>query len=167
MASVQLYPRRPANTEASVANPLPPLIQTPSGLALLELQGTINLPCHAGAEDDNNNAPEISIGRIWFPDYNPNALDPKSTAWMKRVHMYVGQHQRMTGEVKKLPRAIAVIRKRSAGVTAGDTEMTGDSATTTTTTTTKDDLSTEDLEIVEIIKYKLVFSSRPEPVGTQ
>ncbi|KAK7921407.1 chromosome transmission fidelity protein 8 [Apiospora marii] len=167
MASVQLYPRRPANTEASVANPLPPLIQTPSGLALLELQGTINLPHHAGAEDDddNNNAPEIPIGRIWFPDYNPNALDPSSTAWMKRVHMYVGQHQRMTGEVKKLPRAIAVIRKRSAGVAAGDTEMTGDLASKPTATA--DDSSTEDLEIVEIIKYKLVFSSRPEPVGTQ
>ncbi|KAK8133664.1 hypothetical protein PG984_005676 [Apiospora sp. TS-2023a] len=164
MASVQLYPRRPATTEADVANPLPPLIQTPSGLALLELQGTINLPYHTGAEDDNNNAPEIPIGRIWFPDYNPNALDPKSTAWMKRVHMYVGQHQRMTGEVKKLPRAIAVIRKRAIGATAGDTEMTGDSATKSTTT---DDSSTEDLEIVEIIKYKLVFSSRPEPVGTQ
>lgn len=164
MASVQLYPRRPATTEASVANPLPPLIQTPSGLALLELQGTINLPYHTGAEDDNNNAPEIPIGRIWFPDYNPNALDPKSTAWMKRVQMYVGHHQRMTGEVKKLPRAMAVIRKRSAGATTGDTEMTGDSATTTSTT---DDSSMEDLEIVEIIKYKLVFSSRPEPVGTQ
>ncbi|KAK8087277.1 Ctf8 [Apiospora phragmitis] len=160
MASVQLHPRRPVNnTEAAFANPLPPLIQTPSGLALLELQGTINLPYHAGAEDDNNNAPEIPIGRIWFPDYNPNALDPKSTAWMKRVHMYVGQHQRMTGEVKKLPRAMAVIRKRAAGA---NTEMTDAAATTTS-----NESSADDLEIVEIIKYKLVFSSRPEPVGTQ
>ncbi|KAK7947969.1 uncharacterized protein PG986_008855 [Apiospora aurea] len=166
MASVQLHPRRPASVEAAaaaVANPLPPLIQTPSGLALLELQGTINLPYHTGAEDDNNNAPEIPIGRIWFPDYNPNALDPKSTAWMKRVHMYVGQHQRMTGEVKKLPRAMAVIRKRATGAAAGDTEMTDDAATTPAN---PDGSSTEDLEVVEIIKYKLVFSSRPEPVGT-
>ncbi|KAK6844835.1 chromosome transmission fidelity protein 8 [Apiospora arundinis] len=163
--SVQLYPRQaPSNTTTttttdSVANPLPPLIQTPSGLALLELQGTINLPYHVGAEDDNNNAPEIPIGRVWFPDYNANALDPTSTAWMKRVHMYIGQHQRMTGEVKKLPRAMAVIRKRAANADA-DTEMTDGAPSKEPSS------SAEDLEIVEIIKYKLVFSSRPEPVGT-
>ncbi|KAK8108034.1 chromosome transmission fidelity protein 8 [Apiospora kogelbergensis] len=164
--SVQLFPRpaaAPDNADVAVANPLPPLIQTPSGLALLELQGTINLPHHDGAEDDNNNAPEIPIGRVQFPDYRPDALDPKSTAWMKRVHMYVGQHQRMTGEVKKLPRPMAVIRKRAAAAVTGgaDTEMTDAASSKKESSTTS-----EDLEVVEIIKYKLVFSSRPEPVGS-
>lgn len=64
-------------------------------------------------------------------------------SWMRRVHLYVGQHQRLTGEVKKLPKAIAVIRKR-------ETEPTQE----------------EELEIAEVVYYKIVFSSRPEPVGT-
>jgi chromosome transmission fidelity protein 8 len=67
---------------------------------------------------------------------------------MKRVYLYVGKHQRLTGEVKKLPKAIAVIQKRK--VQGGDHKEGG----------------REDLEVVEIIKYKILFSTRPEPVGT-
>ncbi|KAI1842915.1 hypothetical protein JX266_010933 [Neoarthrinium moseri] len=149
-SSVKLYPRTLGATDLA-ANPLPQLIQTPSGMALLELQGTINLP--QPDPDAEGLAPEVPIGRITFPDFNPNALDPSSTSWMKRVHLYVGQHQRLTGEVKKLPRAMAVIRRRqdpSKDVTMQDVEAEDKVA---------------DLEIVEIVKYKLIFSQRPEPVG--
>lgn len=59
---------------------------------------------------------------------------------MKRVHLYVGLHQRLTGEVKRLPRAVAVIRKR-------------------------DDGAEDELEVVELVYWKVLFSSRPEPVG--
>ena len=62
---------------------------------------------------------------------------------MKRVHLYVGQHQRLTGEVKKLPKAVAVIRK-CEGI----------------------DSANEEMEVVEIVYWKVIFSSRPEPVGT-
>lgn len=58
--------------------------------------------------------------------------------------MYVGQHQRLTGEVKKLPRALGVVRRRE--------EAAGEEG--------------DELEIVEIVRHKIVFSSRPEPVGT-
>lgn len=64
---------------------------------------------------------------------------------MKRVHLYVGQHQRLTGEVKKLPNPVAVIRKRDNGEAIADGE---------------------ELEIAEIVYFKIIFSSRPEPVGT-
>ncbi|CAN8104448.1 unnamed protein product [Discula destructiva] len=128
-------------TSPTLPNPLPPLLHTPSGLALLELQGTINLPATPDAP--------IAIGRLDFPDYvSPDALtfDPASTAWMRRVYLWVGQHQRLTGEVKKLPRAVAVVRRRE-----GEGEGEGGTG--------------EALEVVEIVKYKVVFSSRPEPVG--
>jgi len=118
-------------------NPLPQLLQTPAGLALLELQGTINVP-HSDAS-----SPSIPIGRLDFPSYNPDALDPSSTAWMKQVYLYVGQHQRLTGEVKKLPKPLAVVRRRGEG---GEDEVA------------------EELEVADIVKYKLVFSNRPEPV---
>ncbi|KAF3765473.1 hypothetical protein M406DRAFT_29927, partial [Cryphonectria parasitica EP155] len=130
-----------ASTTSS-ANSLPDLLHTPTGLALLELQGTINLPApeDPAADASSPAVDSISIGRVEFPDYKPDSVtfDPSSTAWMKRVHLFVGQHQRLTGEVKKLPRAIGVVRRRE-----GDEEA---------------------LEFAEIVKYKIVFSSRPEPV---
>ncbi|KAI8947392.1 putative sister chromatid cohesion protein Ctf8 [Xylaria longipes] len=144
---------RTAVTDAPSSNPLPKIIQTPSGLAILELQGTINLP----QVDDNSSeviGDKLEIGRISFPDYHPETQDASSTAWMKRVHLYVGQHQRLTGELKKLPRAIAVIRKRPGS--GPDVEITNSISQS----------AKEDLELVEIIKYKLMFSHRPEPVGT-
>ncbi|OQD68614.1 hypothetical protein PENDEC_c033G05936 [Penicillium decumbens] len=154
MPSIQLHPRSAvssaAGTETSpsfpITNPLPQLLQTPSGLALLELQGTINLPEY---EQDTSpprsptdpDAPsfETPIGKIMFPDYS--SLRPDDTKWMKRVYMYVGRYQRMTGEVKKLPRPIAVLQKR-----AGSAEA-------------------EELEVVEIVRYKVFFKNRPEPVN--
>jgi chromosome transmission fidelity protein 8 len=142
MTSVKIYPI--TGGRASTPSPLPPVIQTPSGLALLELQGTINMP-RSAVVDDGMAVGSMEIGKIYFPDYHPDdTLLEGSTAWMKRVYMYVGQHQRLTGEVKKLPKALAIVRKRTEATDGGQ----------------------EELEVVEIVKYKLVFSQRPEPVGT-
>ncbi|OTB03555.1 hypothetical protein M426DRAFT_321710 [Hypoxylon sp. CI-4A] len=150
-SSVKLHPRKPQGK--SIQNPLPQLLQTPSGLAILELQGTINLPQkHEGGE---GNPEEMSIGRIVFPDYHPETQDPASTSWMKRVHLYVGEHQRLTGEVKKLPKAMAIIKKKAK---AGDDVDMADGGSTS---------KSDDLEVVEIVKHKIVFSQRPEPVGTK
>lgn len=160
-AEVTLHPRPSPSAEAitttTTTNPLPQLLHTPTGLALLELQGTINLPPPPSDDDDDNNnnnsdhpAVPINIGRIDFPDYRPDSItfDASSTAWMRRAYLYVGPHQRLTGEVKKLPRPIAVVRRRGGGA---EEEGAGVG---------------EDLEVVEIVRYKIVFSSRPEPVGT-
>lgn len=127
-------------------DPLPQLIQTPSGLAILEIQGTINFPNEAAENVDSSSSP-TAIGKIVFPDYRDD--DPTGGAsWMKRVHLYVGRHQRLTGEVKKLPSPLAVIRRKNSHP---DTVI--------------DSSATEELEIAEIIYYKMLFSTRPEPVG--
>ncbi|KAF7543897.1 hypothetical protein G7Z17_g10377 [Cylindrodendrum hubeiense] len=142
MSTAKLYP---PSKDVKSANPLPQLVQTPSGLALLELQGTINLPEDAEGEVLGN----VEIGRIDFPDYVPDAV---GSAWMNRVHLFVGQHQRLNGEVKKLPKAMAVVQRRQNKVVSGsggEVEEQGDN-----------------LEVVAIVKYKLLFSNRPEPVGT-
>ncbi|KJZ80442.1 hypothetical protein HIM_00292 [Hirsutella minnesotensis 3608] len=143
MTSVTLYP--PSRSSNAASTPLPQLLQTPSGLALLELQGTINLPTDSKGED----LQDVEVGKLEFPDYVPDA---EGSAWMKRVHLYIGQHQRLTGEVKKLPKAMAIVRRR--GSQAGQNK--GDAAQG----------QSDDLEVVEIVKYKLMFSNRPEPVGT-
>ncbi|KAF5629302.1 chromosome transmission fidelity 8 [Fusarium sp. NRRL 52700] len=142
MSSAKLHP--PSN-KAPSSSPLPQVLQTPSGLALLELQGTINLP-----QDTNGDAlGGVQVGRIDFPDF---VIGTEGSAWMKRVHLYVGQHQRLTGEIKKLPKAMAVVRKRENKVISGSGGETLEQG--------------ENLEVVEIVKYKLMFPNRPEPVGT-
>lgn len=138
MPAIPLY-TSPAQTAVKPpTNPLPQLLQTPGGLAILEIQGSINLPAASPS------SPTIPIGRLVFPDYTAGG-SPENKSWMKRVHLYVGQHQRLTGEVKKLPNPVAVIRKRDSGEAIADGE---------------------ELEIAEIIYFKIIFSSRPEPVGT-
>ena len=101
---------------------------------------------------DNNsrtlaNSFETPLGKLMFPDYSP--LNPDDTKWMKRVYLYVGRYQRMTGEVKKLPKPIAVVQRRQQQ--EGQTAVNGNEG--------------DELEIVEIVKHKIVFSTRPEPVS--
>jgi chromosome transmission fidelity protein 8 len=165
MSAIPIYPvqRQLASPPQSPLSPLPELLRTPSGLALLELQGTINLPqrdleSHTSGLQVNGNgaSQDTPIGRLVFPDYHPATQDPSSTAWMKRVYLYVGKHQRLTGEVKKLPKAIAVIRKRRKE----DTEDNSNASTKS------GDEQPQELEVVEIVKWKILFSQRPEPVGT-
>ncbi|KAI9369243.1 Ctf8-domain-containing protein [Aspergillus egyptiacus] len=153
MPSIPLHPRASA-TRNEASNPLPQVLQTPSGLALLELQGTINLPAEAHTQSDDYESPDLDrssvaietpIGKLMFPDYSPqNAAD--DTKWMKRAYLYVGRYQRMTGEVKKLPSPLAIIQRRQKGLGAGAN-------------------AEDELEIVEIVKYKLIFKNRPEPVN--
>lgn len=137
------------NGSCAPTNPFPQLLQTPSGLALLELQGTINVPTpeneHHDAMTDSPTLTsdsasfETPIGKLMFPDYSPH--NPDDTKWMNRAYLYVGRYQRMTGEVKKLPRPIAVLQKRVSATEA------------------------EELEVVEIVRYKVFFKNRPEPVN--
>ena len=147
MPCVTLHPPSPRGqgSHHNLENPLPHLLQTPSGLAILELQGTINTPSAVETSNDNVESDHrgTSVGRIVFPDYRKD--DPlDSDVWMKKVHLYVGRYQRLTGEVKKLSNPIALIRKRS------DARAT----------------EAEELEIADIVYYKILFSSRPEPVGS-
>lgn len=163
-STVAISRRQPAaattllTTAAPPPNPLPTLLQTPAGLALLELQGTINLPGADGDEEEDSDTPRaqtVPIGRLDFPEYDPAtaaASDDNSTAWMRRVQLYVGPHQRLTGEVKKLPRPLAVVRRKKQQQSASG----GDG----------DDNDNTDLEVVEVIHYKLLFSQRPEPMTT-
>ncbi|KAJ0165619.1 hypothetical protein CTA2_10595 [Colletotrichum tanaceti] len=147
MSSVKIHP--PMKDPSASDSPLPPLISTPSGLALLEMQGTINLPHFNPDEDSSKSAPEVPIGKVVFPDYHPENQEEGSTAWMKRVFLYVGQHQRLHGEVKKLPKAMAIIRRRGEAIIGKGGEVE------------------EELEIAEIVKYKIMFGNRPEPVTTE
>ncbi|RMZ71026.1 chromosome transmission fidelity 8 [Pyrenophora seminiperda CCB06] len=154
MPSIAIHvPSRPV-VPSGAENPLPELLHTPSGLALLEVQGTIHFPTPTSSSSSTQ------IGKLVFPYYNPEINDPSDTKWMKRVYMYVGKGQRMTGECKKLPKPIGIMRKRrradGANVEMGGTEGDDDQGN-------RD--REEELEIVEVVRYKIIFSSRPEPIS--
>lgn len=149
MPSITVHPKPlPAPTPI---NPLPQLLRTPSGLALLELQGSFNTPASSSSI--------VPIGNLVFPLYSPST-PADDTAWMKKVYLYVGKHQRLTGEVKKLPKPIAIVRKRidhnAQDTQPGSEEMDIDEELGAD--------KSEELEIAEIVKHKIVFSNRPEPV---
>ncbi|OJD23681.1 hypothetical protein ACJ73_04959 [Blastomyces percursus] len=192
MPTVRLHPpcERGAKTE-NINNPLPQLLQTPSGLAILELQGTINLPDSSAANDpdtldmdlessglaDSPKQYRTPIGRLIFPDYNDAAdNDPNDDSWMKRVYLYVGRHQRLTGEVKKLLRPLAAIQRvEETGQECRAGEMKGEKtkarlrAEGMLEAEYSDDErrdSCDELEIVDVIRHKIIFSSRPEPVSS-
>ncbi|KAI8934600.1 hypothetical protein NX059_008295 [Plenodomus lindquistii] len=155
MPSVPLHIALSSSTPstASSENPLPTLLHTPTGLALLEIQGTVHFP-----SPTTDGPPSTQIGKLVFPHYNPSINDPADTKWMKRVYMYVGKGQRMTGEVKKLGKPVGVMRKRVVGGENGDVRMEGGDDS-------EDKEGREELEIVEVVRYKIVFSARPEPIS--
>lgn len=151
MPSIPVHISRPsAITTRAVENPLPQLLHTPSGLALLEVQGTIHFPTTPGQSS-------TQVGKLVFPLYDPEVNGADDTKWMKRVYMYVGKGQRLTGECKKLPKPIGIMRKRErkAPANADMDEMDEEERSA----------RDEELEIVEVVKHKIVFSLRPEPIS--
>jgi chromosome transmission fidelity protein 8 len=123
---------------------------------VLEIQGTIHGPFRTPELEDQTRSPKTSqIGRLEFPLYNPQASNDDGK-WMKKVYLYVGKHQRLTGEVKKLGKPLAVIRKVDH---SSDRDRDGDSGSNVRERTQ------DALEIVDVVKFKVLFSGRPEPVG--
>jgi chromosome transmission fidelity protein 8 len=149
MPNIPLYPRA-SSTSPPTENPLPQLLHTPSGLAILELQGTFHFPTPADPSGSTQ------LGKLVFPLYNPTINDTSDLKWMKRVYLYVGKGQRMTGECKKLGKPLGIARlvaKKGEDADMGGVDEEGEGE------------KEEALEIVEVVRYKIVFSSRPEPVG--
>ena len=134
-------------------NPLPGLLRTPSGLVIIEIQGALNIPAVGTIpETDSSGRMKIedtAIGRLVFPDYS-SSCSSDDRRWTKRAYLYVGKHQRLTGEILKLPRPMAVLRRRIACEAGGSgTEP----------------IEEDELEIADIIEWKISFRHRPEPVG--
>lgn len=137
MPAITLHP--PGRRVTRDGGQLPGVLETPSGLAIVEIQGTVN--SSLSSEELQGSDGSIPLGKLTFPLYDPSV--PTDTAWQKKVYLFVGKNQRLTGEVKKLAKPIAVVRRRES-----------------------DDVGSEELEVAEIVRHKLLFAHRPEPVGT-
>jgi chromosome transmission fidelity protein 8 len=151
MPTIPLHPTATVVDTTNTTVPvLPKILQTPSGLALVELQGTLNIPPYP---PDSTSSTEI--GTFVFD------TDDSNFCWM-----YVGRNQRMRGQVKKLSTPLGVIRRRLASPSTSSTASAREEMLIDSTTDSTDSISnTTELEIVDIIYYKLIFSSRPEPMS--
>ena len=58
----------------------------------------------------------------------------------------------MTGEIKKLPKPLAIVRKFSKQSTEPPAAAS---------------IGDQVLEIIDVVKYKIVFSQRPEPISEE
>ncbi|EGP92231.1 uncharacterized protein MYCGRDRAFT_30903, partial [Zymoseptoria tritici IPO323] len=95
--------RSEPSSNTAVDNPLPQLLETPSGLAIVELQGSV-----LSEEQESGAVQALSLGRLVFPA----AEHGENSDWDgKRVFLFIGKHQRMAGEVKKLSKPVAVMRR--------------------------------------------------------
>ena len=167
MPSISLCPLDPFRSRPT-SNPFPSLIQTPSGFALLEIQGTLHTSSsnqdaiYTSSLDpslESSALHETDVGRIVFPHYNPALLGEEDLRWMKQVYLYVGKHQRLIGEVKKLGKPVAVLRKRLTEEKTVDMDDMDDIEHEGVF-----ERAGEELEVVEIILFKILFAGRPEPV---
>lgn len=147
MPSAQLRlepPRKFSGPEEGVQNRLPPVLRTPSGTIMMDIQGVINLgesPLITGELDvgvDKSSKEHKGPVRIGQFDYPDDAKDGS------QVSLMIGNNQKLWGTLQKLKVPLAVL------------DMTrrpeGDDA---------------EIPVVDIIKYKALFNKRPEPVLNQ
>lgn len=140
--------------DADNNNVLPSVLHTPSGLALIEIQGKIhigNRPLIQSALDlqhltDEDTEDQCSIDsgqqkKLGTVEFLDNGKD---------VCLVIGKHQRLRGKISELKTPLAVL-KLNAGDETGSAEQQGDG-----------DIRT--IPILEVIKYKILFNLRPEPV---
>jgi chromosome transmission fidelity protein 8 len=148
MPSTLLYPSATQET-INPTSPLPQLLQTPLGLAILEIQGSLNFSQQASGPDTVQ-----PIGRIVFPLIPAGTTPaPDNTKWMKKVQLFIGKNQKLTGEVRKLAKPLGVVRRRENDGENGGENVNGGNVGQS---------QGDELEIMEVVKYKLYFGSRPE-----
>jgi len=78
---------------------------------------------------------------------------PDDTKWMKKVQLFIGKNQKLTGEVRKLAKPLGVVRRRERPEDDGENDVNGVNGGQS---------QGDELEIMDLVKYKLYFSSRPE-----
>lgn len=136
-----------SNTAPTVTT-LPSVLQTPSGLILVEVQGTIHVGAHTlvsteglGLNSQSENAPaeEKSVRFLGTFDF--------SQVEKKEITLVIDEHQCLRGKITKLKAPLAVLKMDNA-------TRDGDGGTS-------DQIS---IPIMGLIESKVVFSTRPEPI---
>lgn len=142
-----------ANKLLNLENPEENLISTPYGLAILEIQGELNLP-NSPPDSTSNRDSEymenfvkidtiydaVKFGKLVFDD------NDKSIATL-----FIGKSQRLLGKLEKLETPLAVLRIPNDHKDASFSDN-------------KEVLNEEKIKIIDVIKKKLIFKQRPLPI---
>lgn len=135
------------------------LITTPYGLALLEIQGELNLP-HTKPDiplnqllplDQEKMKNFITVDDIYDAvKFGHLQFDEKDDL---RVTLFIGKSQRLIGNVAKLDVPLGVLKvplKQEARNGHGDVDM--------------DEEEEQEIQMVDIVRAKMIFKQRPLPI---
>lgn len=123
---------------------VPNILQTPSGLILIEIQGTIHIGKKAlkatdslelDIHGDQNTPSHDLIGTLDFSQLEKDG----------EVILNVDQHQRLRGKIEKLNPPLAIMRTDQAKRKVNHSEHV-------------------EIPIVDIVRLKVVFATLPEPI---
>ncbi|ANB12471.1 Chromosome transmission fidelity protein 8 [Sugiyamaella lignohabitans] len=143
---------------------IPEVLRTPSGLALVEIQGTVHIGSNALTDSGLNlNTKESSLSFDGDGDLDMNQLPRESgnsfrtdlnllgkftfSEDSKDVVLIMGNYQRLRGKIVALKKPVAVLKMLNRETSA-----------------TPSSSNSIDIPVVEIIRHKVLFDSRPEPV---
>lgn len=174
---VAILSKKKHDPNQSIEGLLPKVLQTPSGLALLEIQGSINIGKRTlssvgglglenvedeDSESENNPDDEADMnndsdeGIHHIGEFDFSGLE----AGGSEVTLRIGRYQRLRGKLIKLKYPLAVLRvdpKEDPTVTQESIEekrnAIGDSRD-----------AIVEVPILDIIYHKILFSTRPEPI---
>lgn len=151
MPTIQINTTFPENNPVQG---LPPFLRLPQGLVMIEIQGTIHRPTavpqqFTSTSDDPNPAfiktkhgkDAVNIGKLKFDIANPNS---------NKVELLIGKNQKLVGSIKELEKPLGILQfpKLEEPSKANDQEY----------------LKTQRVQLMEIVKHKLIFSNRPVPL---
>lgn len=159
---------------------LPKILQTPSGLALLEIQGSINI-----GNKTLSSAGGLGLGNVEGEDEDSemkNTLDDENEedqsydqmhhigefdfsdveAGGSEVTLRIGRFQRLRGKLVKLKFPLAVLRVDPNEDSAA--AATQESLAEKRATIGENRDAIVEIPILDIIYHKIHFSTRPEPI---
>ena len=130
---------------------LPQLLQTPSGLILIEIQGTLHI----------GNQTLVSSGGFGLNNLNENKCKAELIHFLgkfdfselenKNISLTIDEHQSLHGQFVKLKKPLAILRIDH--LIDPHQEIR-----------TKCDHDPINVPLLDVIEFKVVFTSRPEPI---
>lgn len=155
----QLLSHEKSNDKSSSATPN--LITTPYGLALLEIQGELNLP-HTKPDipldqllplDQEKMKNFVTVDDIYDAvKFGHLQFDSKDEL---KVTLFIGKSQRLIGNVVKLDIPLGVLKipvKKEVPSGDGDADMDMDG-----------DVD-QNIQMIDIVRAKMIFKQRPLPI---
>ncbi|ODQ63816.1 hypothetical protein NADFUDRAFT_47642 [Nadsonia fulvescens var. elongata DSM 6958] len=148
MPQVEITLRR-SNTDDKLGQSyIPQVLKTPSGLILVEIQGVLHIP---DIDHDDSGIPNVLVG----------SFDVKEDG---KALLMVHGHQRLEGTVKKLQTPLGILKMESEENESNrhNPDIGGFDSQGRNYSTQR--IQHGKAEIVEIIRHKVSFILRPEPV---